>query len=100
MIFLDDYKNHVTIDFEGFDVYVIVSSYGGVSIRFRDNLSDDGILKDLIVNKIMTHENVDTAGGHPKAWGCRLIDTSAHNQVEFSKFLLETIDTALDNFHL
>lgn len=96
MIFLDDYKNHVTIDYEGFDVYIIVSSYGGVSIRFRDGLSDTGELKDIIVKKIMEHENVDTAGGHPRAFGMKLTDTSAHHQVEFAKYLLGIIDETLD----
>jgi len=96
MIFLDDYKNHITIDYEGFDVYIIVSSYGGVSIRFRDNLSDTGELKDIIVSEILKHENVDTAGGHPRAFGMKLADTSAHHQVEFAKYLLEVIDKALD----
>ena len=98
MIFLDDYKNHVTIDYEGFDVYIIVSSYGGVSIRFRDNLSDTGELKDIIVTEVLKHENVDTAGGHPKAFGMKLNDTSVHHQIEFSKFLLEVVDKALDEY--
>jgi len=99
MIFLDDYKNHVTIDYEGFDVYIIVSSYGGISIRFRDNLSDDGILKDTIVRKSLEHENIETAGGHPKAFGMKLEDTTATHQIEFSKFLLEVVDESLDNLN-
>jgi oligoribonuclease NrnB/cAMP/cGMP phosphodiesterase (DHH superfamily) len=97
MIFLDDYKNHVTIDFEGFDTYIIVSSYGGVSIRLRDNLSDDGILKDNVVKRILEHWNIETGGGHSRAFGTRLLDSSAHNQVEFAKDLLTIIDEELDN---
>ena len=98
MIFLDDYKNHIPLDYEGFDVYVIVSSYGGVSIRLRNNLSDTGELKDIIVSEALKHKDVSAAGGHPRAFGIKLKDTSssAHNQVEFSKFLLGVIDRALD----
>jgi len=97
MIFLDDFKNHVTIDYDGFDVYIIISSYGGVSIRLRDNLSNDGKLKDNIIERVLTHKNIETGGGHPKAFGTLLVDASAHNQVEFAQYLLTVVDEELDN---
>jgi len=97
MIFLDDYKNHVTIDYSGFDSYIIVSSYGGVSIRLRDGLSDDGKLKDAIIKRVLEHENIETGGGHPKAFGTLIVDATAHKQVQFARELLKIIDEELDN---
>lgn len=96
MIFLDDFKNHVTVDYEGYDVYVILSSYGTVSIRLRENLSDDGILKDRIVKRVLENEQIKTAGGHPKAFGIKIENPTARNQVKFAKDLLQIIDEELD----
>jgi oligoribonuclease NrnB/cAMP/cGMP phosphodiesterase (DHH superfamily) len=100
MIFIDDFKNHITLDFPDFDVYIIISSYGGVSIRLRSDNFSDGEFKDRVVAKILEHENINTAGGHPKAFGCIINGANAHTQVEFAKYLLKVIDEELDRLSI
>ena len=99
MMFIDDFKNHIPLDYPGFDVYILISSYGGISIRLRDDLSDDGTLKDNIVKRVLLNKNVDSCGGHPQAFGANLFDASAHNQIEFGKFILTVVDEELDNLY-
>lgn len=97
MMFIDDYRNHIPLDYPGFDVYILIASYGGVSMRLRKKLSDDGKLKDAVVKRILQHDNVETGGGHPQAFGTLLLDASAHEQVKFGQFLLKVFDEELDN---
>jgi len=99
MIFVDDYKNHIPLDYPGFDIYIMISSYGGISVRLRRGLSNDGVLKNAIVNRLLENPNVQSAGGHNEAFGANLFDTSARAQVEFGKFLLTVLDEELDNFY-
>lgn len=96
MIFIDDFKNHITLDFAGYNVYAIISSYGGISIRLRGGISDDGTLKDLIISDLIDLDCVDTAGGHNNAFGCNINTNDAQGQVTFAKKLLHIIDGNLD----
>ena len=98
MVFLDDFKSHITLDYPGFKVYVIISSYGGASIRVRHDVKDAEGFKDRIVEKILKLDNIQNAGGHPNAFGCMLIDNDPHKQVEFAKSLLHIIDEELSKF--
>jgi len=96
MMFIDDFKNHIPLDYPGYGIYILISSYGGVSVRLRRGLSDDGVLKNAIVKRLLENPNVQSAGGHNEAFGSMLIDASAHAQVEFGKFLLTVADEELD----
>jgi oligoribonuclease NrnB/cAMP/cGMP phosphodiesterase (DHH superfamily) len=53
LIFLDDFQGHVTIDYPDFASYVIIRSYGGVSVRLREDAVNEGKTKNNIVKKIL-----------------------------------------------
>jgi len=96
MIFLDDFKNHITLDYPDYNIYVMVSSYGGFSVRLRNDFAKGYPFKDNVVNSLLSLQNIGNAGGHHAAFGGNLIDSSAHKQVEFAKQILTIIDAEQD----
>lgn len=96
MIFLDDFQNYIQLDYPDFDTYIIITSYNSVSIRIKQGLSDEGKLKDIIVNKMLDNDKVSNAGGHNQAFGGTLKDITVKEQIEFSKELLQIVDNGLD----
>jgi len=96
MIFIDSFFSNVTLDFPDYSVYIIITSYGSLSVRLSDGVSDDGDLKDKIISDISENPLFLKAGGHNKAFGITIKEPTPHNLVEFSKFLLEIIDNQMD----
>jgi len=92
MIFLDEYQSHLTIDYPGYKSYVIVKSYGGVSIRLANDVEDAEQVKNNIVKCIEMHDNVKVVGGHVHAFGTALVDTDAAKIIEFSRYIINCLD--------
>jgi oligoribonuclease NrnB/cAMP/cGMP phosphodiesterase (DHH superfamily) len=96
MIFLDEFKNYITLDYPNYNIYVMLSSYGGFSVRLRNDFAKDYPFKDKIVDRLLKLPNIGNAGGHNSAFGGKLIDSSAQKQIEFAKDILTIIDEEQD----
>ena len=96
LIFLDDFQGHVTIDYPDFLSYVIIRSYGGVSVRLDKKVVNDGVTKNNLVKEILTLDYISEAGGHQGAFGTKIEDPNPHRLLEFSKILVELIDVELE----
>lgn len=97
MVFLDDFTSHISIDYSGYKIYVIARSYGGISIRIRDGVSNAEEFKDTVVQKILQLDNIANSGGHPKAFGVTLEDNAPSKMIDFAKSLIQILDSELDN---
>jgi len=100
LIFIDSFMSHVTIDYPGFHVYVIIRSYGGASIRLNNKAVNNGITKNNLVKKITDTKYVDEAGGHDSAFGLTIKDRASDNMIAFSRELITIIDEELESLSL
>jgi len=100
MIFLDEFFSNVTLDYPDYKIYVIVTSYGSISVRISDKIDNECLLKDKILNDIKDNPLFLKGGGHNKAFGITISEPNPHNLVEFSKNLLEVIDIQMDNLNI
>ena len=98
MIFIDDYRTHITLDYPDFKAYLIIASYGGISVRLRDNgfFKDAEGFKNKIVDEMLKNEHVVSAGGHPNAFGITVGSKEPSILVEVAKEALKIIDLELD----
>jgi len=96
MVFTDDFRSHITIDYPDFKVYVIFSSYGTISVRLRDDIPNYKQMKENVVKKMEGHKNVISAGGHDKAFGITLNTVEPGDLILIAKELLGIIDNELD----
>jgi oligoribonuclease NrnB/cAMP/cGMP phosphodiesterase (DHH superfamily) len=81
-IFADSFKSWITLDYPGFDYYVIASTYARISVRISDRISEEDAtkVKDFIIsNKDMN--GVLSMGGHPRAFGITLENGTSIDQL-------------------
>lgn len=89
--FLDKYFSFFLQDYD-FEMYVNIASYGGVSVRFSDRMSETRA--EYIRNKLLTFLDEGdwsvSHGGHVRAWGISLKENDPTFMLKFAeKFLLE-----------
>ena len=96
LIFIDEFRSHITLDYPDFLSYVIITSYGSCSVRLDHSLESNGSIKDLILDSL-DHSKIDNSGGHNTAFGIKLKDSDPHNLVQFAKEIVQSIDKVLDN---
>jgi len=96
VIFMDDFSSHITLDNPGYSTYIIVKSYGSMSVRIIEEYGVNGIMKDNIVNKLLKLDEVHSAGGHNLALGLSLVNKSVDNQFKVLKQLVNFIDIEMD----
>jgi oligoribonuclease NrnB/cAMP/cGMP phosphodiesterase (DHH superfamily) len=96
MIFIDEYHSHITLDYTGYKVYVIISSNGKCSVRLK-NVKDKEQIQGLMFNEIEKLPNINNFGGHHGAFGIGLQDNDPHKMIEFAKSMMHVVDSALTN---
>jgi len=101
MIFVDDFRSHITLDYPNYKVYINFSSYGTLSVRINKELvlapeKEIEVFKNSVVSELEKHPNINNAGGHIYAFGGVLKENSPNKQIEIAKFLLELIDCKLE----
>ena len=94
MIFIDDYQSHITLDFPGYKIYVIITSRGSISVRLRD-IEDKETVKNLIISKISDLPNISSCGGHISAFGVKLIENEPEKLIDFAKEMLRITDEVI-----
>jgi oligoribonuclease NrnB/cAMP/cGMP phosphodiesterase (DHH superfamily) len=94
MIFIDEFQAHVTVDFPGYKVYVIISSKGKTSVRLK-NIQDCESVQKSILNRVQKLDNINNYGGHHSAFGIGLNDNSPKNLITFAKEMMHVVDEAL-----
>ena len=99
LIFLDEFQGHITIDYPDFLSYIVIRSYGGVSVRLDSKIANNGETRKSLVNEILKLEYISEAGGHNEAFGAIIDNSSPKRMLEFSKFLVELIDIELETLN-
>ncbi len=103
LAYIDDFRSHITLEYPDIHCYVNITTYGSFSIRINKDLVPDEDAKQLhysIIDYLLNHENVSTAGGHVNAMGGYLINQTSDSMMEIGKSLLEHIDPILTNIRL
>ena len=101
VIFLDEFGSHITLDYPNYSTYIIVRSYGGMSIRIDPKFEDNGKFKDNLVENIVKLDEILNVGGHNLAIGvtfkkCENSNQLINNQFRVLKKLTKWIDIELD----
>lgn len=99
LTFFDKYFSFFTRE-NNFKLYINIYSYGGVSIRFREDLEEDKVImvRNELLNFLENSNWTNSQGGHIFAWGCSLKEDTPDFMLAFAKdFTEKAINSIIAN---